>query len=167
VNFNSLAGFQTVVGRDDSGNPGQVAGGQALFYLSKAATSNVFRVDLANASGVQVQVNSLSVAAINTWYHIAAVGNSTAGTLELFVDGGSVGSVSGFNGMFNPDPNTLWTIGRGQFNGGNVDRVNGFIDEVRFSDSALDPSQFLNAIPEPSATLLGALGVLGLLRRRR
>jgi hypothetical protein len=167
VRFNALTGFQTVVGRDDSGSPGQGTGQQSLFYLSKAGGSNAFRVELVTASNALIAVSSASVAAIDIWYHLAAVGNATAGTLELFVDGTSVGSTTGFNGMFDPGPNTAWTIGRGQFNGANVDRVNGFIDEVRFSDTALAPSQFLNAIPEPSAILLAALGFLGLLRRRR
>jgi len=36
-----------------------------------------------------------------------------------------------------------WSVGRGLFDGGHGDRAYGFIDEVRISDSALTPLQFL------------------------
>ena len=42
-----------------------------------------------------------------------------------------------------------WSVGRGLYAGSHVDRAYGYIDEVRISDSARDPSQFLfyNAVP--------------------
>ena len=60
-----------------------------------------------------------------------------------------------------------WTVGRGMYANNPADWVNGFVDEVRISDSALSTGQFLGAVPEPSA--LGVLAVAGLfaLRRRR
>jgi len=69
---------------------------------------------------------------------------------------------------------TNFTIGRGWFNGP-TDFVNGSVDEVRISDRALAPSQFLFApqavIPEPSTLLLvlpagGAITGAARLRRR-
>ena len=57
-----------------------------------------------------------------------------------------------------------WTVGRGFFNDGITDWADGLIDEVRISDSALSPGEFL-AVPEPSS--LGLLGVAGLLALRR
>jgi len=57
-----------------------------------------------------------------------------------------------------------WTLGRGMWNGGHGDRVFGNIDEVRISDTALDPCQFL--IPEPATILILGLGGLTLLRKR-
>jgi hypothetical protein len=60
-----------------------------------------------------------------------------------------------------------WTVGRGLYAGGHGDRAWGFIDEVRISDTALLPSQLLFSVPEPAVGLLGSLGLLGLLRRRR
>ena len=36
-----------------------------------------------------------------------------------------------------------WSVGRGLYNGGHADRAYGLIDEVRISDSALNPLQFL------------------------
>lgn len=171
VRFSSLTGFQTIVGRDDNGNPGLGTGAQSLLYFQKNS-ANVFRVEMITASNTNIQVNSTFAPVVDTWYHLAAVGDSSAGTLTLYVDGNSVGSTTGFNGMFNPDGSvtaandTSWTIGRGQFNGNPADRMIGFIDEVRISDTALAPSQFLN-VPEPSAVALLAGGALLGLRRRR
>lgn len=59
-----------------------------------------------------------------------------------------------------------WTVGRGLYAGGHGDRAYGFVDEVRISDEALTPSQFL-FVPEPATALLSGLGLLGFLRRRR
>lgn len=170
VSFDSLSNnFQTFISRDDTGNPGVGAGPQALFYLSVAATGagGEFRVELMNASNVDVQVNSSVIPVANTWYHVAAVGDATAGTLSLYVNGTLVGSATGYNGLLNAS--TAWDLGRGQYKGGVADRMNGSIDNVRFSDVALAPSQFLNAlaVPEPASMGLLALGGLAIVRRRR
>lgn len=168
VNFNNLSGWQTFVGRDDNGNPGSGVGATSLFYLAKSGANNGFRVELITASNTSIAVNSTSVPTIGVWNHVAAVGDATAGTLTLYVDGVSVGSTTGFNGLFSSIASS-WTIGRGQYAGNPGDTVNGFIDEVRFSNAALAPGEFLNAIPEPSsfAAIAGALGLAFAASRRR
>ena len=167
VKSDTLGSFQTYVGRDDGGDTAG-NGPLALFYLSKAGVgpfvTDAFRVELTTDTGAQVAVNSASVAQADTWYHLAAVGDASAGTLELFVDGSSVGSSAGYTGLF--DSNTIWTFGRGFF-GGSADRLDGHLDEVRFSDSALAPSEFLNAVPEPTSLTLLLAGGLALAARRR
>lgn len=165
VEFDAVGGFQTMVGRDDSGNPGQGTGGQSLFYLSTSATG--FRVELITSTNTNVQVNSTFAPEVGTWYHVAAVGNSTTGILELFVNGLSVGTATGFTGLFDPNPDTVWTLGRGQFNNNNVDFLDGRLDEVRFSDTALTPDQFLN-VPEPGSMVMlsGLVMLLGFKRSR-
>ena len=144
VRFNALGGFQTLVGRDDSGNPGQGTGATALFYLSKGSGDN-FRVELTTASNVTIQVNSNVVPVAGSWYHVAAVGDAATGTLSLYVNGTLAGSTSGFNGLFVPTSGTCpWTLGRGYWGTFQVDPLDGYLDEVRFSDAALTPQQFLN-----------------------
>jgi hypothetical protein len=61
-------------------------------------------------------------------------------------------------------PNALIEVGKA---GGST--YGTFIDEVRYSDGVLDPTQFLQvtSIPEPSSALLSLLGGLALVRRRR
>ena len=149
VRFTTLSGFQTIVGRDDTfGNANGLNGiASSLFYLSKSGVDNSFRVELTNASGGQLSVNSTFIAALNTWYHLAAVGNAGTATLTLYVNGNSVGSVSGFNGLYNPVNDNSWTIGRGQYAGAVADYMKGNIDEVRFCDFALAPSRFLLSQP--------------------
>lgn len=114
-----------------------------------------------------------------TWYSAAAVSDGT--TLSLYLDSGS-----GYQLVASDDlsasgsgDTTLaigggtagdwiagnFTVGRGLYNGGHGDRAYGFIDEVRFSDGALAPSEFL-AAPEPSTISIVLLGVLGFIRRR-
>ena len=72
-----------------------------------------------------------------------------------------------------------WTIGRAQFNGGPADWFDGTIDEVRITNSAPSPSDFLFAdpvvgvgaatVPEPASALLTVLPLFGaaMVRRRR
>jgi autotransporter-associated beta strand protein len=151
--LDNLNGWQTVVGRDDSANPGQGVGAQALFYLSKAGAAvgtglnNAFRIELIDRSGASLQVNSQTVPVVGNWYHVAAVGDSAKGTLTLYVNGVSVGSTTGFTGLFVPtaDSDTPWTLGRGDYGFANVDYLRGDLDEVRFSRAALPTSQFLNS----------------------
>jgi hypothetical protein len=62
-----------------------------------------------------------------------------------------------------------FSVGRGLYAGGHGDRAYGFIDEVRFSDMALTPAEFL-FVPEPTsaALFLGGMGVvLAAIRRRK
>ena len=146
VQMNSLSSWQSMVGRDDSGNPGQGPGPAALFYLAKSGANNGFRVECVTKTNTNVQVNSSFVPSIGTWYHVAAVGNAAAGTLKLYVNGNEVGSTTGFTGLFVPTAgsSTAWSIGRGYYGTNPGDWFNGYIDEVRFSDTALTPAQFLN-----------------------
>ncbi len=150
VRFDSLTNWQTLVGRDDA-NEG--TGPASLFYLSKITdrkpgrgqTENAFRIELITKDNTAIKVDSASVAAAGTWYHVAAVGDATAGTLSLYVNGSLVGSTKGFTGLFSPSKTPGWTLGRGQYKNRPTDNLIGSLDEVRFSDVALTPAQFLNA----------------------
>ena len=73
-----------------------------------------------------------------TWYHIVGVDNATAGTLTLYIDGQSVGSTPYTSG-WTANGNTL--IGHGFYNGGQVDYVNGEIDDAELFSSALSAAQ--------------------------
>lgn len=158
VRFDTLAGWQTFIGRDDNGSPGEGAGTQSLFYLSKTSDTKPGPDQLANALRVELITRDNQILAFESpfqvvahvWYHVAVVGDVTEGTLSLYVDGVQVGGTSGFTGLFVPTGYAGWTLARGQSRGKASDHFLGNLDEVRFSNQALSPSQFLNAkLPHP------------------
>lgn len=160
--------FDTFIGRDDYGDKGG-NGPEALFYLQQRADTGQFAViAVPEAGGTRAQIDSLAPVVADQWYHLAAVGDGT--NLMFYINGELQGSAPLAGGLFSPsDANgTDWTIGRGFYDDAVGDWIEGNIDEVRFSDTALDPSQFLNApIPEPTTlALLPAVGLLAMRRRR-
>src|SRR5439155_15462371 len=173
-------GFRTVVGRDAQ-NVATTDGALAALYL-QALPDNSLAIKFTDAAGNFHQAisptglihgfdfgtdpNGLT----GTWYNIAGVSDGT--TLSLYVNNSLVASTP----FSSTDPRLAigttsgsdwhageWSVGRGLFNGGHGDRAYGFIDEVRISNSALSPSQFL-AVPEPA---IGAILLLGFLARKR
>ena len=152
VKFETLTGAQTIVGRDSLSRD---QGASALFYLSKTTHTkpgpgqkeNAFRVELVTRGDRSLLIESEFRAATDTWYHLAVVGNVIAGKVTLFVDGRVVGTATDFDGLFVSPANPGWSFARGQYGGKTGDHLSGWIDEVRFSDTALTPSQFLNSPP--------------------
>jgi hypothetical protein len=95
----------------------------------------------------------------NVWYHVAFTLTATdanlwvaQGTGDYVLKNSKLGQdyvgASGEVSVFDPTP---WTIGRGAFGNGIVDWVDGIIDEVRVSDAALAPDQFLFLPPSSDA----------------
>ena len=162
------AGFRTVVGRDAKNvDPGNT--NLAALYLQVRPDDSVC-ISFTDVSGYTHTAFSppgwiygFNFAAnpegTNTpWYNLAAV--SDGSTLKLYVNyvlvatndltasgspnralaKGSVGGTDWTAGA--------WSVGRGLYAGGHTDRAFGFIDEVRISNSALTPAEFLTA-PRP------------------
>jgi hypothetical protein len=153
VKVDEMKNWQTFVGRD-AGSPADTEGSYALFYLQMTSpagdqqrqiSGNTFRVAVITTERKTCDVRSSFVPQQGTWYHLAAVGDSKEGTLTLYVDGKNVGQTHGYTGLMKPKSFSPWTIGRGQFGKKPVDHVTGSIDEVRFSNAALKPEQFLKA----------------------
>ncbi len=140
INFSDTGGWQTFVGRDDLQNQ---TGGDTPFLQFQNTEGGQFRIFWYDRAEVGHDLVAFTPSA-NTWYHVAVVGDSSAGTMSLYVDGAQVATRGDFTGLHIPDPVSSWTIGRGQWGGNPVDWVNAQIDEVRFSDAALTPAQFLN-----------------------
>lgn len=96
------------------------------------------------------------------WHHVAMTYNGATRALDLFVDYNDVGGgTTTFNLVYDSQPLRI-----GQGAGGRA--FDGWMDEVRLSDTVLATDDFLRAVPEPS-TLSGLLLAAGLLRlgRRR
>jgi hypothetical protein len=167
VNFDSFSGTQTfnqgIVGIDGAG------AGAAPLYFQLLGASQQFRIDYEDVDGNRHVVNSTTAAALDTWYHVAAT--SDGSTLRLFVngiqEGGDVALGAGNTALVGYNPAETggdvagWSLMRGSFGGGHVDRMRGYVDEVRISNVALNPSQFL-IVPEPTSVVLLGVAVAGL-----
>lgn len=109
---------------------------------------------------------TIALPATGTFHHYALVWDAVATSLTAYVDGVSVG-VGDDAAHATPDLTNIsfGYLGRSGVVGRGID---GQLDAVSFGTftGTFDPaSNFV--IPEPSAALLGGLGLLGLLRRRR
>jgi hypothetical protein len=99
------------------------------FYLQLGG--GVFRFDqrTSDSTGSTLVSRTGLAPSINTWYHVVGVYNKQSGTIQLYVNGVSQGTTTA---------GSSWTatgstaIGRAKWNGGNVDFLNGSLDDVRF-----------------------------------
>jgi hypothetical protein len=104
---------------------------------------------------------------INEWHHVAIVRHDLGGGAfqwDWYIDG--VLSAGHTAVTTDPMPTSLsWLIAGRQ--GGHS--LNMLVDEIRFSDRALSPGEFLNAVPEPSTWLLALFsgGAVAAWRHRR
>jgi alpha-L-arabinofuranosidase len=140
VNLASLSGYQTVVsiaGTTVAGFFLQLRGDTGTFAFSRLSS---------DADGPATFVSAPTAPVIGTWYHIVGVDDASAGTLTLYVDGQSVGSTA-YTAGWVANGNTL--IGHGFYSGGQVDYVNGSIDDVELFASALSAAQ-VAALDEPA-----------------
>lgn len=175
VSLDAVGGFLTVIGRDGS----SFASALSDFYLQKNASANgglgAWRVDFSTGSGQRVTMDTPFAPAVGVYYQLAVT--SDGSNAKFFVNdlSGNLGyqevanvALTGADAAANAlaSPNANWTFGRGWYNGSFVDHIDGTIDEVRFSDTALPSSEFIT-IPEPGTTLLGVLASLMLVARRR
>lgn len=158
----------------------------ALQVLGPEAGPNQgkLQIELFDASGALRSVSSIDPVNTNQWYYAAVVNDGA--TLSLYLASfhdfgyelqGSTALTLGalYQGNFN-DANWKynWPIGRGAYggipSGTPANFFNGMLDEIRLTNRALDPTEFL-FIPEPGAFGLAALAILGgigqSIRRRR
>jgi Concanavalin A-like lectin/glucanases superfamily len=164
---NSVVAFQAIVGKEGRPALGKLGGtfpeNLQTFVLKVRGDDSKLQVEQWDGGAVtsaadNPQVSSLAALQPEKWYYAAAV--STATTLSLYLrsetDPGYTlqGSIALTGGALyqgddpnNPDWDRPWTIGRGEFGGGPADFFDGIIDEVRLSNTALSPSQFLFAPP--------------------
>jgi alpha-L-arabinofuranosidase len=141
VNLTSLSGYQTVVsiaGTTVAGFFLQLRGDTGTFAFSRLSS---------DANGTATYISSPTAPVAGTWYHIVGVDDASAGTLTLYVDGQSMGSVAYTSGWA-ANGNTL--VGHGFYNGAQTDDVNGSIDDVEMFSSALSAAQ-VAALDQPAA----------------
>jgi hypothetical protein len=107
------------------------------FFLQFKDTTLAYAA-FANISGGNITVARANAPVTGTWYHMAAVYDSTTTTVSLYVNGAFQSSQS------YPTP---WTasghliIGRAKYNGLSTDFVSGAIDDVRIFKGALTAAE--------------------------
>jgi alpha-L-arabinofuranosidase len=133
VKLNATSGFQTVVSIDGTNISGfflQLRADTGTFAFTRLASDSV-------SAATTVSGASLAPSA-GTWYHIVGVQDTTAGTIQLFVNG-QPQPAQGYTTPWQAAGGTM--IGRGKYNGNPVDFVNGNVDDVRMWSGALTASE--------------------------
>jgi hypothetical protein len=141
-----MDGWETIIGRD-----GQTSGtSESDFYLSNNGINDAFRINIYTVGGARYILDSSVIPVINKWYHLAVTSDGV--TLKMYLYDGVaydlVGSMDmsaqtvAQNALGNAN-NANWTFGRGWYGNNFVDHINGYMDNVRFSDVALDPGSFV------------------------
>lgn len=136
-----------------------LGGGNGGFKLSM--NSNGWAASAHNVAWISPANGVPGSFAANTWVHLAMI--RSGGTTTFYIDGTPQGTYAGApthdTPHFSVDP-------------GGSKYFDGLIDEARVltftsGESTTNILNSLQGVPEPSATLLGGIGLLGLLRRRR
>jgi hypothetical protein len=108
------------------------------FKTSPDTGPHTFAIGIRGSSGGFVQRFSSTTRSLNTWYHVAAVYNATARTLDIYVNGVlNNGVLSGNVPAGRTVPNVAVNIGRRS--GGFY--FNGVIDDLRVYSRALTPAE--------------------------
>ena len=157
IYFKGVGGWQTIVGKDGVGQATAGDVNQAPLYFQKVGDgTNEFRINFVDVAGNAHLVDSTTVAETDRWYNLAAT--SDGSTVRLFVNGFEESSLdisgstdsrmvaldeAGSEGNGGTVPYG-WSLFRGMYNNGHGDRVNGYVDDVRISNTALTSDQFLN-----------------------
>jgi hypothetical protein len=132
VRLNNLNGFQAFVSIEGTNiSPFSLLMYNGVFHFCQRSSDST--------NSTLAEVNGLAPT-IGTWYYVVGVYDKTANTVQLYVNGVSQGTATA---------TTAWTatghtvVGRGKWNGGPVDFLNGALDETRFFDRPLSQAEII------------------------
>lgn len=164
INLKTLGAWQTIIGKD--GGPENADQAAPLYFQKTGDGNQKFRINFRDVAGNRWIADSTTSAIAGEWFNLAATSDGTS--LKMYVNGtleATTPIVSADAAMVPLDetgyaggtgvtdaPNG-WSFMRGMYNDGHGDRVDGYLDDVRISNTALVPNQFLNTFI-PSLTLV-------------
>ncbi len=148
VNLRNLGGWNTLIGRDGTAGGG-ADGNAADFYLQNNGIDDKFRINFKTAGGTTWILDGDYAPVANKWYALAVVSDGV--TLSMWLDDGAgyaqIGTLDMSSSAVeaNAITNTAiaWTFGRGWYGGNQGDRIDGALDNIRFSDVALTSAQLI------------------------
>ncbi len=113
--------------------------------------------EIHDEAGSQARILSPQPVSLGETIHVAGTLNDVTGEMSLFINGTLVTStVTTVRPLSTLDPNLGAGVQIGSVPSGQLFAFNGVLDEVRISDRALTPSEFINqSVPEPSTVALG------------
>jgi Concanavalin A-like lectin/glucanases superfamily/Glycosyl hydrolases family 2, sugar binding domain/Glycosyl hydrolases family 2 len=118
--------FQTVVSQD---------GPQSSdFFLQYSGADQRFAMSFAGVRALAPQKP-----AAGRWYHLVGVRDAAKNELKLYVDGQQAASLTACQPFTKPVGSTV--VGRGKYNGGPVDYLDGTVDQVHLYDRALSAAE--------------------------
>ncbi len=108
---------------------------------------NIRTVNPATSTWTTVPILAIPAAQFTTnqWYHLAIVGNKTAGTVTVYrYQGGAYTQIAQASGYYGNLQSGVWSVGRGCYNGAAADFVaSADFDELRITPEALPSAKFL------------------------
>ena len=151
VNIDTIDGNETLIGRD-----GSSYGASASDFYFQVLGSGILRLKYRTSDGTELTVDGSTVLQTGSWYGLASVCDTAAGTVTLYVDDGSGyaqdGQAIGLTGDLGIKSSGIsWTFGRGWWNGGFVDFMDAHFDNIRFSNRALEPAELIALYSAPAA----------------
>jgi hypothetical protein len=142
--------------------------GRDPYYLSLLPDGRV-AFSINDAADNQVILRA-AIPGLNQWTHVAGTLDDATGKMSLYVNGTLIEQLTtSIRPFATLDPTQNPGLGIGNLQSAAHQDFNGLIDEVRISNVALSPDQFLTPVPEPATVgLIAAAGLAagGLLRRK-
>ncbi|MBN2842687.1 MAG: hypothetical protein JXM68_06325, partial [Sedimentisphaerales bacterium] len=159
VKLMNISGWKTLIGRDGS-SVGEV---ESDFYFQKNGIDNAFRLNFRSIGGARHVLDSDFAAQAGLWYRLAITSDGTE--INMYcdkLDGDGYQLVGSLDiSAQTPAQNALsvgtfnWTFGRGWYEGDFTDYINGYLDNIRFSNTVLTPDKFLGVRSESAEWLYG------------